>query len=106
MTRKFFHAENANRSIQGIIFEPYEIFAGTVLGIYSTEDAKELEILSKLVADKSSGVTEINADEFAAFQKKKARSLSDFVPSSPPLSKPPAVTMKGEGATVVESPIP
>ena len=101
---KYYHAENANRSIHGFVFEPYDIFAGTVLGVYATENESEIAALNKVTAEKTSGVTEITSEEYEQLRKKKARSLIGFAPSKPHLAAP--VPLKGAGAAVVENPIP
>ena len=99
--KKYFHAENINRRIAGVLFEPYETFAGTTLGVYRATTEEEIAALSQEALRKEAGVTEISEEQFFAFLKKKPETLNSFAHLNP---KSPQVQLKGKGAVVVEDP--
>ena len=115
---KFYHAENARRTFgvtvkkdaasgqiirsPGIFFEGYDIIAGSLFGVYKTDDASEIAILDALVKDRKSAVTEISEAEYTSTLQKKTLALQSSEPSN--RASAPAQPLKGPGAVVVEEP--
>lgn len=105
MATKYYHAQNAGRTLAGINFDIYAIVGGSAFGVYATDNAAQIKALDALVADKRSAVTSITVDEYESAVKKKPSSLTSFPPSTPPPVPPSAGTpLKGAtGAVVVEA---
>jgi len=97
-TVKYFYATNSNQRICGVAFEPVDLFAGTVCGVFQTSDAN---LISQFAGQKH--VEEITQADYEAKLKKKAPTFSEFKHSNKPTSSP-APALKGEGVVVVESP--
>jgi hypothetical protein len=95
---KYYMAHNAGRQIAGERFEVTEIFAGTAIGVFHTDDEAKIAELDKVVAQKT-GVDEITAGEYDSALKKKAASLSSFQHSNPSLPTP--VSLKSPAGVVV-----
>ena len=102
MSKKFYRAENAGRSIAGIGFDVYDVIAGTAVGVYATEDAATQKALDEVVANPRNGVSAISEADYTLYLSKKARSFSDYKPLSvsgqTPITSGP---LKGAGAVVV-----
>lgn len=85
---KYFYALNANQRIAGIAFEPVDIFAGSVYGVYATNDEKAISALSSVAH-----VNEITKESYDSHLKKKAPSFAHLKHSNAALSSqahPPA----------------
>jgi hypothetical protein len=68
---RYFLAENANRKLLNeVVFEPIDLFAGTVRGVYST---KYDTLAGQLT--KEPGVREITEADYSELLKKKSPSL-------------------------------
>lgn len=104
--KQFYQAQNANRSIGGVVFEPYEVFAGTILGVYATENPGEITTLDALAADKTSGVTKIDEATYDNLCKKKAPNLTEYGRSNHSALRQAETAIKGAGAVLVENPTP
>lgn len=74
---KYFRAYNANRTIAGVRFEIVENFAGTMVGVFATDD----QTLAARIA-KEKAVQEISAQEYDDYLKKKAPHLREFAHSN------------------------
>ena len=101
MATKYYHAENAGRPIAGVYFNGYAVSAGTLLGVYATDNAMEINALDAAASSPPSGVTAISASEYDSSLKKKQPGLVSSTASKPPL--PPPLPIKGTGAAVVVS---
>ena len=105
MTTKFYYAENAGgREIGGEVFEVYEIFGGTALGVFKAQTDGQIAALDQAAADPRQGVTVISEAEYDAALKKKAPSYSIFPTSNHRTI--PQVAIKGAGAEVVQGETP
>jgi hypothetical protein len=82
---KYLHAENAGAPIEGVRFQPYNIFAGTVVGILATDDEA---LATSLLKHKN--VKEITEAEYNKLSKKKVPSLTASPVSPQSQSQPKA----------------
>lgn len=107
MTRKFYHAQNANRTIAGQRFEVYSTIGGTAWGVLATTEDAVVKELDQLVQDPKSAVTAIDEAEYEASVKKKLPSFVTLNPSATiSAPKPEPASIKGSGAAVVtEEPV-
>lgn len=92
----YFSAINANQRIAGVAFEPVGLFAGTVMGVFHTDDPSLIESMSKHL-----NVTKISDQEYGELLKKKAPAWNDYVNSNRHSSSP--VALKEIVGVVVES---
>lgn len=101
---RYFHAENCNRSIAGLVFEPYDSVAGSWFGVYEAQSDADISNLSGLASNPRNAVTEISASEYGDLLKKKAPALAQSVHSNHPSTS--GWQIKGQGAAVVnENPV-
>lgn len=74
--RKFYQARNCTKAIMAhgtrILFEPVDAFAGSIPGVYTTENESEQVALTELTGNPSTGVTEISQNEWEKLSKKAA----------------------------------
>lgn len=110
MEARYFKAFNANRLIGGISFTPVGVFAGSLIGVKTPADEKELTVLSGLVANPASGVEEIGEAEYTARLKKKPLTgLTPFRPLAQPsgkLQQPAVVAPAVKEVPTTEKPAP
>lgn len=102
-TRKFYRAENAKRPFPaGVLFEIYDIVAGSANGVFATDDQAQIEALDKEVADPGKATESISEFEYEGYLKKKAPLHSAFLNLNVPprLSQQPS-PLKGQGVAVV-----
>lgn len=98
---KYYYALDTGRLIAGVVFHTYDILGGVRVGVYATEDPKEIEALDKLVAVKDSSVRAIDQVEYdMAIKKKIPDALRNSEILRPPSPSAPT-TLKGQGAAVV-----
>lgn len=96
-TISYFHGVNTSQRIAGVAFEPVELFAGTMTGVFSTDDPALTETLTK-----HTNVTVIDKEKYDALLKKKAPALSELRHSN---NQPPSpVALKEIVGVVVENP--
>lgn len=76
---RYFKAENANRRIgKNFFFQLTEILGGCQMGVYATEDEKEIEELREIVSNLRNGVREINEQDYRASLEKKRPEPASF----------------------------
>lgn len=76
---KYYFAHNAGgRLIAGQKFEVTEVAAGTSFGVFEARTPELQAELDKIVANKSSAVEEISAEDYDLNVKKKAASLNNW----------------------------
>lgn len=106
---KFYHAENANRTIRShgmnFNFDRYGLFGGSWLGVYATESEDEQMALDAISSDPTSAVTVITQAEYEGFAKKKINQRP-LQPS--PTSQGPSLrgAIHQSPAAVVADPLP
>lgn len=102
---KYYHAENANRIIAGLIFNTYDTIAGSHFAVHATEDEAEIKALDDLVKDKKSAVTEISEAEYVKCTQKKTTATVDNSKHYRQLSalRNENASLKGTGAAVVSN---
>jgi len=101
---KFYHAENAGRPYAGQRFDIYEQVAGTICGVFATDDPTVIAELDKLI-----GQTPVRAIDEAEYQecaKKKRTGSEPWTPlsvSMTPTEQRSAAAIKGTGVVSVAS---
>lgn len=96
---KFYLATNANRQIAGVRFESVDVFAGTLIGVFATDNLQLQEALAK---EASTGVEEITAEEYEQRLKKKPTTLGELNHSNPNTpQQTPQAAIKGDGKAAV-----
>jgi len=96
---RYFFAENSNRLICGVRFEVLDNFGGTIRGVYATDD----EALAKRLAEATTGVGEISAEEYESRRKKKAHTIGSFPNSNPQSPQQGQAALKAKAVVVAES---
>lgn len=103
---KFYHIENANRSITlgkfSIQFHPYEM-CGSWLGVYSTDKSDEIASLDEGIKNPRSGITSISELEYTNALKKKAVASGGYMPSLAATTPTPGVVADSVGEPVTGS---
>lgn len=100
---KYFHIENVNREVAGVVFEMYDIIGGCPMGIHKSEDEKEIADLTAVANNPASGVTTLTEAEYETLGKKKRPGSQGSPNWNQPA--PQGTAMKGAGrAIVVENP--
>lgn len=91
---RYFTAQNASRSFQGISFTVYNRIAGCAYGYYATSEESELKILDDLKETPTSAVKEITEDEYQTLVKKNQSLQSNTLKpvAQSPVPPLPAVT--------------
>jgi len=92
----YFYATNTSSRIAGVAFEPVDVFAGSLVGVFATDDPALIAELSKLPH-----VETIDKERYDAELKKKAPVLRELRHSNKPLSPP--VSLKEVVGVVVEN---
>lgn len=102
---KYYYAIDARRLIAGVLFNIYDLVAGTAVGVYATDKPEEIEALDKLAAVPDSSVRAIDKAEYDAAMEKKTltHAWQPSISWSPP-SVPMSTPLKGQGAVVVDEP--
>lgn len=71
---KFYYVVNATKAVfargKRFVFDPVDAFAGSMPGVYATENPNDQELLSDLVQNPTTGVTEITQVEWEKHAKK------------------------------------
>lgn len=106
MSNKFYHASSANRLVGGKIqFQVYDVGSGSgAVGVYATDNADEIALLDKLVAERR-GISEIDQAEYSLCSKKKVpnsiASLHSVAGEGATQANPEGTSLKGKGSAVV-----
>lgn len=121
MSARYFYAQNATHSFEGIVFTVYAVIGGCAMGIYATENETEQATLDRLATNPRNALKSISEAEYQTFVKKNP-TLSQVTsrPSPKPVqpshvppdagSRSPVVTTKaappmvGDAPAVVEGP--
>lgn len=98
---KYYRAQNVGQKWGGIDWNVYDIVGGSACAVYATEVAEEQAKLAALIADKKP-VSEISSADYDSYVKKKAPGSMNSTPFKP-RTVPQGLSIKGEGAVVVES---
>ena len=95
----YFHALNANQRIAGVAFEPVDIFAGSISGVFATTDQTTAAALSEVPH-----VSEITQESSARRISKKNPILERRSRPSNVVSFSPGVPLKEIAGVVVDGP--
>jgi hypothetical protein len=102
---QYYYARDARNQTSGIEFHIYDTICGSPVGVYATEDPKEIELLDGLAEKQHWRFERISLAQYEAALKKKPlpfKNLNDSKPLPPPM----VTALKGQGAVVVENPEP
>lgn len=97
---KYYRLENANRLIAGIAFEPVEVFAGMLIGVYQADTEEDINKLDGAASDPASGVEELTSEQYLSHLQKKTPSLTRLQISKE--VQPEKSAIKDVGAVVVD----